>query len=226
GTGSRQLTDGSSKDRGPRFSPDGSRIAFYSNRTGNYQVWTIKPDGSELQQVTQDSSTSGLVFPVWSRDGRFITASAFEAKAFVTEVARPWGTQTPALLPPLPRAGHSFMAWAWSPSGRWLSGWQLGADGTSQGILLYDPESRTYRDVTDFGTFPAWTADERHLVFSGRHRRLVVELQTRKVEELAQGEDFEEEFALSSDRRLMYTVQTQREGDVWIATLPPLGARP
>ncbi|HEY5908646.1 MAG TPA: protein kinase, partial [Vicinamibacteria bacterium] len=79
GTGSRQLTDGPSKDRGPRFSPDGSRIAFYSNRTGNYQVWTIKPDGSELQQVTGDSSTSGLVFPVWSRDGRFITASAFEA---------------------------------------------------------------------------------------------------------------------------------------------------
>ena len=225
GTGSRQLTEGASKDRGPRFAPDGSRIAFYSNRTGAYQIWTIKPDGSELQQLTENSSTSGLVLPVWSRDGRFIVCSSFERKAFVVDVTKPWNMQTPAELPPLPETENSFMAWAWSPGGKWLSGWQLRPDGTSAGVVIYDPTTRSYRTVTDFGTFPAWSADERRLMLSGRHTRVVVDLQTGKLKELGKAGDFEEEFALSSDRRFIYSVETQREGDVWIASLSRPEAR-
>jgi eukaryotic-like serine/threonine-protein kinase len=226
GKDSRQLTHGPSKDRGPRWSPDGSRIAFYSNRSGTYQLWTIKPDGSEPQQVTEESSTNGLVFPVWSPDGRFLVGSSLEGKAFMVEVAKPWGKQTPAVLPPLPRPQSSFLAWAWSTRGRWLSGWELRADGGSAGIVVYEPATRTYRTVTDFGTFPAWLRDERRLVFSGRQARYVVDLQTGTLKELEKSADFEEEFALSRDRRSIYTVQTQREGDVWMAGLPRQETQP
>jgi Tol biopolymer transport system component len=218
GTGMRQLTEGPSKDRGPRFSPDGSRIAFYSNRTGIYQAWTVRPDGSELQQVTEYPATDGLVFPVWSRDGRSLVSSSLGSGAFMVDLTRPWSQQTVAELPPLP-AGASFIAWASSPSGKWLSGWQLRPDGSSAGVAIYDPKSRTYRTVTDFGTFPAWSADERRIVFSGKHSRFVVEVGTGKLKELRKGDDFEEEFALSGDRHFLYTVATQREGDVWIASL-------
>jgi len=225
GTGTRQLTEGASKDRGPRFAPDGSRIAFYSNRTGDYQIWTIKPDGSELQQVTGNTSTSGVVLPVWSRDGRSIVCSSFSRKAFVVDVTQPWSMQTLAELPPLPEAEASFMAWAWSPSGKWLSGWQLRADGSSAGVVIFDPTSRSYRTITDFGTFPAWSADERRLIFSGRQTRVVVDIKPGTLKELGKAGDFEEEFALSSDRRFIYSVQTQREGDVWIASLSRPEAR-
>ena len=54
GTGMRQLTDDPFNDRGPRWSPDGEKIAFFSNRSGQYQVWTIRPDGSGLEQITDD----------------------------------------------------------------------------------------------------------------------------------------------------------------------------
>jgi serine/threonine protein kinase/WD40 repeat protein len=221
GTESRQLTHGPWKDRGPRWSPDGSRVAFYSNRSGTYQLWTIKPDGSELQQITEESSTNGLVFPVWSPDGRFLVGSSLEGKAFMVEVSKPWGRQTPAVLPPLPAPQASFLAWAWSPRGKWLSGWQLRADGVSAGIVVYEPATRTYRTVTDFGTFPTWLRNERRLVFSGRQARYIVDLETGMLKELEKSDDFEEEFALSPDRRSLYTVQTQREGDVWMAALAP-----
>ena len=38
----------------PTWSPDGSALAFLSNSTGNPEIWTIRIDGTELQQVTSD----------------------------------------------------------------------------------------------------------------------------------------------------------------------------
>lgn len=57
----------------PRFSPDGKRIAFISDRAGGDNVWTMENDGSDAQQIT-DESFRLLNNPTWSPDGRFIAA--------------------------------------------------------------------------------------------------------------------------------------------------------
>ncbi|PHR93177.1 MAG: amidohydrolase [Robiginitomaculum sp.] len=57
----------------PRFSPDGERIAFTSDRAGGDNIWTMKADGSDPQQVTKESFRL-LNNPTWSPDGRFIAA--------------------------------------------------------------------------------------------------------------------------------------------------------
>src|SRR5438876_10589268 len=67
GTGLRQLTDDSYKDRAPRWSPDGKRITFHPDRSGKWQTWMIEADGSGLQQITYD--TDGITNPAWSPDG-------------------------------------------------------------------------------------------------------------------------------------------------------------
>ncbi len=41
-----RIVAGSSFDMQPRFSPDGSRVAFISDRAGNWNIWTMDPDGS------------------------------------------------------------------------------------------------------------------------------------------------------------------------------------
>ncbi|MFQ5949127.1 MAG: cytidylyltransferase domain-containing protein, partial [Nitrospiria bacterium] len=51
----------------PGMHPDGSRIVFYSNRSGRYEFWTIRPDGSALQQLTRTEGTS-VWFPLFSPD--------------------------------------------------------------------------------------------------------------------------------------------------------------
>src|SRR4029077_7987059 len=51
GSGQRQLTNDAAKDRIPLWFPDGSRILFYSNRSGSYGVWSIHADGSGLQAI-------------------------------------------------------------------------------------------------------------------------------------------------------------------------------
>ena len=52
-----------------RYSPDGQRIAFESDRTGNLEIWTCNSEGQVCQQVTSiGSAFSG--YPSWSPDGK------------------------------------------------------------------------------------------------------------------------------------------------------------
>ena len=49
------------------WSPDDSRIAFTSARAGDYDIYTMNPDGSNIQQLTDDNASDGS--PTWSPDG-------------------------------------------------------------------------------------------------------------------------------------------------------------
>jgi Tol biopolymer transport system component/DNA-binding winged helix-turn-helix (wHTH) protein len=55
-------------DFNPRFSPDGRRVAFVSNRSGAYQIWAANRDGSSTVQLTFVTSPM-LGPPNWSPDG-------------------------------------------------------------------------------------------------------------------------------------------------------------
>src|SRR6266852_1622341 len=58
-------------ESGPQFSPDGSKIAFESTRSGAYEVWLCSSDGSSLMQLTHlKPSVTGT--PRWSPDGQQI----------------------------------------------------------------------------------------------------------------------------------------------------------
>ncbi|MBC7987641.1 MAG: PD40 domain-containing protein, partial [Sphingomonadaceae bacterium] len=57
----------------PRFSPDGSRIAFTSDRGGGDNIWMMGADGGDMRQVTREDFRL-LTQPDWSPDGRFIVA--------------------------------------------------------------------------------------------------------------------------------------------------------
>ena len=52
----RQLTSRRFYDRGPTWSPNGGRIAFNSNRAGNFDIWSMKPDGTDMVQTTTDTA--------------------------------------------------------------------------------------------------------------------------------------------------------------------------
>ncbi len=57
----------------PRFSPDGRRIAFTSDRGGGDNIWVMNVDGTDKKQVTKEDFRL-LNQPSWSPDGRYIVA--------------------------------------------------------------------------------------------------------------------------------------------------------
>ena len=67
----KDLTGGGNYDDfGPSFNPDGNTIVFSSNRTGNWDIWSIGVDGEGLRQFTKEISDE--IAPVFSPDGKEI----------------------------------------------------------------------------------------------------------------------------------------------------------
>jgi Tol biopolymer transport system component len=69
------LTPPGTLDDGPEYTPDGKYIYFNSVRTGTMQIWRMRPDGSDPEQVTFDEYNDW--FPHISPDGKWLVYIAF-----------------------------------------------------------------------------------------------------------------------------------------------------
>ena len=70
-----RLTSAPGLNDGPEYSPDGKYIYFNSTRSGLMQLWRMKPDGSQQEQVTNDGFNNW--FPHVSPDGKWIVFLSF-----------------------------------------------------------------------------------------------------------------------------------------------------
>lgn len=69
----RQLTNEKQSSTSPRWSPDGKRLAFISNRDGRTQIWTVElTDGAPGPPRKITNISTGADGPVWSPDGKWI----------------------------------------------------------------------------------------------------------------------------------------------------------
>ncbi len=68
-----RVAEGMAWEVHPRFSPDGSRIAFTSDRGGGDNIWIMNADGSNKRQLTKEDFRL-LNQPSWSPDGQYIVA--------------------------------------------------------------------------------------------------------------------------------------------------------
>lgn len=68
-----RIAEGMAWEVHPRFSPDGKRIAFTSDRGGGDNIWLMNADGSDKKQLTKEDFRL-LNQPSWSPDGEYIVA--------------------------------------------------------------------------------------------------------------------------------------------------------
>jgi len=219
GSGLRQLTDDSYRDRGPRWSADGKQIAFYSDRGGKYEIWTINSDGTGLKQIT--NTTASLVFyPVWSPDSSRILYRTTGSPASIMKTGLSWSEQSPETLPPLSSDSQlTFTPWSWSPDGRVLAGWRRVPEDAHAGIYLYSLDSKQFEKVTDFGNRPIWLNDNRRLLYFYQDKLYLLDTRSRKVKELlSTAPDQIQGLTLTRNNNLICFSIEISEADVWVAT--------
>ena len=106
----RQLT--SVQNSYPSPSPDGTRVVFQSNRTGRWELFVMRADGTELRQLTDAPGDN--VTPKWSPDGRRIVFASErtpgDSDIFVMDAD---GRNVRALSPAPGDDSHP----SWSPDG-------------------------------------------------------------------------------------------------------------
>ena len=125
----RPITRGMAYDTQPRFSPDGSRIAFISDREGPDAVWTVDLEGENAKKIGSGGDRAHYASPSWSPDGRHVVVSktswglrTFELWAYHTDggtgvqitKAAPAGPSTPN------EQRHNALGAVYSPDGRYL----------------------------------------------------------------------------------------------------------
>ena len=69
-----RITDGPGYDMQPRYSPDGTKLVFVSDRDGSENLWISAADGTDPRQLT-DGERENYVSPEWTPDGEYVMAT-------------------------------------------------------------------------------------------------------------------------------------------------------
>lgn len=144
----------------PAWSPDGGTIVFSSRRDGNWEIYAVAPDGSNLRRLTNDQAVEGS--PVFSPDGRTI-AFASDRGGGDSHIyfMNSDGSGVRRIT-----SGEDESAPDFSPDGRFLAfvGFTAGnADIWISGVDGSRPRRVTTDEVFEFT--PRWSPDGRWIAF-------------------------------------------------------------
>ena len=154
-----RLTFNDAFDSGPDWSPDSRRIAFASERDGNFEVYAMNADGSGVTRLTYNDAYDS--WPAWSPDGRHIAFDSDRDGNPEVYVMNADGSGVTRLTYNLAADGTP----AWSPDGRRI------AFGTGRAgkwdIYLMDASGVTRLTHSDtYDVAPVWSPDGRRIAFS------------------------------------------------------------
>jgi dipeptidyl aminopeptidase/acylaminoacyl peptidase len=215
GTDEQQITDDDAKDWDPEWSPDGSRITYYSDRSGTYEVWTIDPDGTGPMQLTDLPEVNPLA-PIWSPDGLRIMFSARTHPVHIIDASLRFDEQIWDELPRVnpQRDDLGFIATDWRDQSPPIV-------GKYEELRVYDPDTREFTVISEEDAVDAgWMADGRRILFRvpGRHGFFVADVRNPGGDPL-HIDVAANELVLSPDNRRVYLVREVSDSDVWMLEL-------
>lgn len=150
----RRLTVGTHRDTSPCWSPDGSRLAFVSDRSGIPQIYILEMAGGEPRQLT--TLSRGATGPVWSPDGTRIAFLSTEGTG-VDDAER---NQPGGMIRHITRQRYRFDAIGYIDD-RFEHIWVVPVEGG-------EPVQITRGDQPDM--MPAWSPDGRQIAFTSNRQ--------------------------------------------------------
>lgn len=173
----RQLTHGMAFDAQPRFSPDGSKVLFVSDRSGGENLWTLEIETGDTTQITKGNGRNWQS-PEWAPDGKYVAASRSETRLGVVQL---WmghidgGSGKEIVNKP---DNVKTLGAAFTPDGRYIwyarrsRSWNYNAMLPQYQLEVYDRETgERYTRTSRYGSAfrPTISPDGRWLAYGTRH---------------------------------------------------------
>ncbi|MHC4572929.1 MAG: S41 family peptidase, partial [Planctomycetota bacterium] len=158
----RNLTNSSGvAERFPGWSPDGKNVAYFSDRTGEYELCMRAGDGKGEEQRVTGRGTAFRYGPVWSPDSKRIAFSDKTGSLFAVDIedGKPQFVDKDNW--------RRITDYSWSPDSRWLA-YSKNMDNALSALMIYDANERKTHQVTgDYynDRHPAFGAEGKYLFF-------------------------------------------------------------
>ncbi|HUL80233.1 MAG TPA: S41 family peptidase [Vicinamibacteria bacterium] len=157
----RNLTASSSAhDKHARWSPDGKRIAFISDRSGEDEVWIVDQAGGKPEQVTTGGHAMRYA-PEWSAEGTHVAFSDKDGRLYVVALA------DKKTVPIADDPRDQIHDYTWSPKGAFLAFSMSNPSGTRSLHAWSAADGQVHRvtDETFNAEGPAWDPEGEYLYY-------------------------------------------------------------
>lgn len=144
------------------WSPDGKRIAYLSDATGEYEIYTKAQSGEgNASQVTKDGNIWRFE-PVWAPDSQSLAYSDKNQKLWITQANGKRSIEVDR------GTRNDITYYRWSPDSRWLTYVKVTDNGMSS-IFVYDTKEKSIHQMTSNKTSeanPVFSRDGQYLFFT------------------------------------------------------------
>ncbi len=154
----------SSAEHNPAWSPDGKQLSYFSDKSGEYELYIVDQDGLTQPREIKIPTTGHFYTPAWAPDGKHIMFHDTNLHLWVVDVATgaakivgndPWMVPTRTMNP------------VWSPDGKWIA-YSKHLNSLYHVIEVVNVETGESKQVTDGladAVWPAWDASGKYLWF-------------------------------------------------------------
>ncbi|WP_462253294.1 S41 family peptidase [Ekhidna sp.] len=160
----RNISNSSYADRSPVWSPDGEEIAWFTDRSGEYQLVISDQFGSKIKKTYPLPNPTFYFRPTWSPDGKHIsyTDTDFNIWVLNLESGKAAKADTERYAHP-----NRSMNPVWSPDSKWIAYVKL-TDAQFKVVKAYNIETKEIKNISDHmadALEPVWDASGKYLYF-------------------------------------------------------------